>query len=114
MAFPHTVHMDPDIFEHPEEFRYDRFLDPMARSPQGGLLKHHLRPFGGGAHACPGRSFITRETQAFVAMLLLQLDLQLPEEEKRQPLGIVRQRQGASVAHPDRDPMIVEMRVRQH
>lgn len=113
MAFPHTVHMDPDIFDHPEEFRYDRFVDPNARAPQGGLLRHYLKPFGGGAHACPGRSFITRETEAFVAMILLQLDVRLPDEEKGQPLGIVRQRQGASVAHPDRDP-IVEIRLRQH
>ena len=114
MAFPHTVHMDPNIFANPETFQYDRFLDPKAKVAHGGggLLQNYFKPFGGGAHLCPGRKFIGYETRALLAMLLSRLDLQLaPQDQALPPVGIQRQRQGASVAHPDRDP-ILEIRRR--
>jgi len=110
MALPNVMHYDPDIFKDPNVFQYDRFLDPTARSLKGNtLLSSHLRPFGGGAHLCPGRKFIAYESQAFLAMMFVTLDMRLVEGESRP--GILYGLQGISVAHPDRDPKM-EVRVR--
>jgi cytochrome P450 len=77
MVLPNSMHMDPEIFENPETFQYDRFLDPQATSKKGTKLSSHLRPFGGGVHLCPGRKFIGYEARAILAMILLKYDMRL-------------------------------------
>lgn len=109
-SFPSTMHYDPELFDDPETFQYDRFLDPAAKTKKGTLRSSHLRPFGGGVHLCPGRKFISYEASAMLAMMLLQLDMRLSEESSPTP-GVVYSRQGVNVAYPDRDP-IMEVRVR--
>ena len=104
MALPNLVHMDPDIFEEPTKFQYDRFVDPNARSKKGTLLTSHWKPFGGGAHLCPGRKFITYEFQALLAMILLKIDMRFAEGEGKPSVDLGRQ--GASVAQPKHDPTV--------
>lgn len=106
MAYPQTVHMDPTIFEDPCTFQYDRFLDPNKKALNGKLLSTYLRPFGGGAHLCPGRRFISYEARAFLAMLLLKLDMKL--EDASEPIPDIQlHRQVFAVAHPKKDPTFV-------
>ena len=107
MAFPNSMHMDPEIFDNPETFQYDRFLDPDAVTKQGTKLSNHLRPFGGGAHMCPGRKFIGYEARALLAMLLFKYEMRVRPGEIRP--GIDFSRQGMSVSVPERD---VEFEVR--
>ena len=77
MAFPNSMHMDPSIFDHPETFQYDQFLDAEAKSKNGCTLSYYLRPFGGGQHHCPGRKFIGYEARALLAMILLKYKMRL-------------------------------------
>ena len=98
MCLPNTMHMDPDIFDNPQKFQYDRFLDPNATSKKGTKLSTHLRPFGGGVHMCPGRKFIGYEARAMLAMILLNYDMRLKDGETRP--GIDFSRQGMSVKCP--------------
>jgi len=103
MAYPQTVHMDPKIFEDPGTFQFDRFLDPTKKALNGKPLSSFLKPFGGGAHLCPGRKFISYEARAFLAMMLLKLDMKL--EDDSQPIPDIQlHRQGFAVAHPKKDP----------
>ena len=46
MGFTPMIHYDPNEFENPNEFQYDRFLN---------TSKPGVYVFGGGAHMCPGR-----------------------------------------------------------
>lgn len=101
MVFPNLMHMDPEIFDIPETFQYDRFLDPDALTKQGTRLSTHLRPFGGGVHMCPGRKFIGYEARALLAMLLLKYEMRIRPGETRP--GIDFSRQGLSVSVPERD-----------
>ena len=55
MTYPQTVHMDPSIFEDPDTFQYDRFLDPTKKGLNGKPISTYFRPFGGGSHLCPGK-----------------------------------------------------------
>jgi len=112
MSVPNVMHHDPMIFEDPEVYKFDRFLDPKAKTPDGkALLSSQLRPFGGGSHSCPGRKFIDYEARALLAMMLLKLDMQLtPQQPEGEKGGGVPEidftRQGLGVSPPDRDVSI--------
>jgi cytochrome P450 len=101
--------MDPDIFDNPKGFRYDRFLDPDATGKKGTKLSTHLRPFGGGVHMCPGRKFIGYEARAVLATILLNYDVRLKDGETRPEIDFTRQ--GMSVSVPERD-VDIEARIR--
>ena len=109
MAFPAVGHYDEKIFEEPNTYKYDRFVDPDEKARDGSLLLSNVRPWGGGAHLCLGRKFITLEVKAMLAMMMMTLDLQLaPGEEVP---GIDFSKQGVSTDRPSRDP-ILEVRLR--
>lgn len=111
MSFPNTLHFDPDIFQDPETFQYDRFIDHTAKAKNGkSLHSSHSRPFGGGIHLRPDRKFISYEARAMVAMMLLQFDMRLPNGETIPDIDISKQ--GLNVSHPERD-VKMEIRLRQ-
>jgi cytochrome P450 len=109
MSYANYAHYDPDIFEDPEEFKFDRFIDPLARSKKGILLTTHLRVFGGGSHMCPGRKLIGYEARALLAMMFQNFDMQWQKGEKRPEIDFAKQ--GVGMARPNCDP-IVELRLR--
>lgn len=49
-----AVHRDPQVWDHPQEFRPERFL---GKQPSGAIFK----PFGTGPRACIGRAFALHE-----------------------------------------------------
>jgi hypothetical protein len=111
MSFWDVLHSDPDIFDNPDQFQYDRFVNPeqVFTYKSGKKLTHApVMSFGGGSHLCPGRKFIGYEVPLFLAMLMLNFDMRLAEGESRP--GIDLAMQGVGVSHPDRDPK-VEIRV---
>jgi len=112
MACPTLVHYDPEIFDNPQQFQYDRFQD-VSVTKNGKPLVNYVKPFGGGGHLCSGRKFITYETMAILAMMLSRLELRLaPEEETLANVGVDYSRQGIGVLPPTRDP-ILEFRRRE-
>ncbi|KAI0102283.1 cytochrome P450 monooxygenase [Nemania sp. FL0031] len=74
--------VDPEIYENPEEWRGDRFLQ--LRSQSG---KEHAAQlvtttvdhfgFGHGMHACPGRFFAANEMKVALCHLLIKYDWEL-------------------------------------
>jgi len=71
----HTVHMDPEIFENPEEFQPERFLNE-----EGKLQKpKEFMPFSAGQRMCPGDQLAETELQCFFASILHVYDLKNPE-----------------------------------
>ncbi|XP_068427549.1 cytochrome P450 7B1 [Clinocottus analis] len=98
--YPQTMHMDPEIYEDPQAFRLDRFVqDGRERTDffKGGQrLKCFLMPFGSGSSRCPGRHFALNEIKQFLSLLLLYMELQLEEgqsgatlDSSRAGLGIL-------------------------
>jgi len=82
------IHMDPKIYENPEEFKPFRFAD--LRDGDGEGEKHQLvatsteyLPFGHGRHACPGRFFAANELKAMLAHVLLTYDVKTEVEGQR-------------------------------
>ena len=60
--FPPTTHLDPEIYEDPYSFRFDRFLPDESGAParffkDDERVHFNLLPFGAGVSMCPGRFF---------------------------------------------------------
>ncbi|KAL7876198.1 hypothetical protein AOLI_G00111610 [Acnodon oligacanthus] len=86
--YPQLIHMDPDIYPHPMEFRYNRFLDKSGERrsqffKNGRQLKNYLMPFGSGASKCPGRFFAMNEIKQFLTVVLWYYDLHLRDPDSR-------------------------------
>jgi cytochrome P450 len=63
-----VVQRDPRIFEHPEQFRPQRWLDNLLAS----LPKYAYFPFGGGPRVCIGNTFALMELVLVLATLAQQ------------------------------------------
>uniref|UniRef100_A0A665V469 25-hydroxycholesterol 7-alpha-hydroxylase n=1 Tax=Echeneis naucrates TaxID=173247 RepID=A0A665V469_ECHNA len=81
--FPQSMHLDPEIYEEPQTFQFDRFIqDGRPRTgfyKRGQKLKYYLMPFGSGSSICPGRFIAISEIKQFLCLLLLHFDLQLED-----------------------------------
>ena len=110
VAFWDLLHSDPAIFENPEEFQYDRFVnmkDSVYTYKSGKKLPHSpVMSFGGGSHLCPGRKFIAYEVRLFMAMLMLNFDIRLMSPSSYVRPKIDQAQQGLGIAKPDSDPKV--------
>ncbi|KAK7489659.1 hypothetical protein BaRGS_00019054 [Batillaria attramentaria] len=79
--YPPTIHMDPEIFENPETFKHDRFVNAKFYK-YGKELKNPVLTFGS---LCPGKRFSMLQIKWFLMNLINSFDLHLPEGERTQP-----------------------------
>ncbi|XP_075069678.1 cytochrome P450 7B1 isoform X1 [Mixophyes fleayi] len=102
--YPPALHKDPEIYEDPEEYKYDRFVEDGKEKTtfykKGKKLKDFLMPFGSGISKCPGRFFAVNEVKQFLAVLLMYVDME-PVEHK--PLGYDNSRSGLGILLPESD-----------
>ncbi|KAM9589472.1 prostacyclin synthase [Trichechus inunguis] len=73
---------DPEIYTDPEEFKYDRFLNPDGSEKkdfykEGKRLKNYNMPWGAGHNQCLGRSYAINSIKQFVFLMLVHFDLEL-------------------------------------
>ena len=67
------LHLDPAIWgDDAGVFRPKRFLEDSCKTAKSTAA---YRPFGGGTSLCPGRHFVTLETLALTAYILLRFDI---------------------------------------
>lgn len=70
-----AIGRDPSLWEHPEEFRPERFLDTNV-DYKG--LDFELIPFGAGRRGCPGVTFAIAVSELALAKLVHNFDIALP------------------------------------
>lgn len=71
-----VMHSDPSAWgADVREFRPRRFLKQQKTGEEFKQNMSAYRPFGGGASLCPGRHFVTFETMALVAFMVLRFDV---------------------------------------
>ena len=98
-----VLHRDPEIYDDPDRFRFDRFVsDDGARhfSKRGRKVPLPLLPYGGGVSMCPGRFLAHQEIKVFVTHLLKAEEIDLMEPLPGLQLG----RAGLGILPPARDP----------
>ena len=108
LLYTRSVHIDPDIYEAPTEFRYDRFVGQPEFTKGGRHVRFPLLPFGGGKSICPGRHFAINEFKLLVAMLVAGFDFELSVDE---PSEVDLSRIGLGTMPPKSD-IIVSYRFR--
>ncbi|MDN5570240.1 MAG: cytochrome P450 [Propionibacteriaceae bacterium] len=74
---PYATHRMPEVFDRPEEFRPERWLDGL-KPDQGEFV-----PFGGGAHRCLGSVMATTELTVMLATLLARGSYRLEPQRVR-------------------------------
>ncbi|TWW73409.1 Cholesterol 7-alpha-monooxygenase [Takifugu flavidus] len=101
--YPPMLHYDPEIFEDPYEYKFDRFLDENNQEKttftrNGRKLRYFYMPFGSGVTKCPGRFFAVYEIKQFLTLVLTYFDMELldpaiqvpPLDQSRAGLGILQ------------------------
>jgi cytochrome P450 len=68
-----VLHRRPDLYDSPEEFRPERFLD-------GGAESYAWIPFGGGVRRCIGASFAQVEMRTVLREVLKRVRLRAPSQ----------------------------------
>ncbi|XP_072427637.1 cytochrome P450 7B1 isoform X3 [Chiloscyllium punctatum] len=113
VLYPQILHLDPEVYENPEVYKYNRFvengLEKTAFYKRGRKLRYYLMPFGSGSSMCPGRHFAVSEIKMFLAIMLATFDLEIIEGEK--PVGLNNDRAGLGILLPNSD---VQFRYKWH
>jgi cytochrome P450 len=94
----HTLHHDPELWEEPEAFRPERFLE-------GQPQPYSYLPFGGGAHRCLGAALAMLELETAIARITERFDLEPvgpPERPSRRGVTLVPARGATVRARPAR------------
>nr|XP_015208874.1 PREDICTED: cholesterol 7-alpha-monooxygenase-like isoform X1 [Lepisosteus oculatus] len=104
--FPQMIHMDPEIYENPTEFKFNRFLDENGQKKtffykNQRKLKNFLLPFGSGVSECPGRFFAVNEIKQFLALVVFYYDMEL--KDPATPVDIDCSRAGLGILPPKHD-----------
>jgi len=90
VSLPTVMHRDPEIFEDPLTFKWNRFMKSSnGKAPiftkNGKRILRPVDAFGGGQTMCPGRKFARTEIKAVIVSLLLQYDVRFPEGKVPEP-----------------------------
>ena len=72
----HAVHMNPEYWEEPEEFRPERFLTENGQNVQ---KPEQFMPFGVGNRMCLGDNLAEKEFFLFFSSILHTFEFELPE-----------------------------------
>ncbi|CAI9268621.1 unnamed protein product [Lactuca saligna] len=80
-----AIGRDPTLWEEPEEFRPERFLNS---STDYKGLHFELLPFGGGRRGCPGIPFAIIIIELALANMIYKFDLALPDGVKGKDLDM--------------------------
>ncbi|XP_068090886.1 cytochrome P450 7A1-like [Hyperolius riggenbachi] len=105
--YPPTVHQDPEIYEDPQTFKYDRFLDENGKEKtnfylRGKKLKYYYIPFGSGKTKCPGRQFAVYEIKLLMALMICYFEAELVDKNGKVP-PIDQSRAGLGILQPTYD-----------
>uniref|UniRef100_A0A3P8TIP8 Prostacyclin synthase n=1 Tax=Amphiprion percula TaxID=161767 RepID=A0A3P8TIP8_AMPPE len=98
---------DPEIYQEPQKYKYDRFLNEDGSVKKdfykaGRRLKYYTMPWGAGTNGCVGKQFAINTIRQFVYMVLTNYDLELCDPNAQMP-EINASRYGFGMLQPEGD-----------
>ncbi|KAJ8413318.1 hypothetical protein AAFF_G00093140 [Aldrovandia affinis] len=105
--YPQLLHFDPEIYEDPLTYKYDRYLDENRQEKtafykNGRKLRYYYMPFGSGVTKCPGRFFAVHEIKQFLSLLLSYFEMELLDSDVKVP-PLDQSRTGLGILQPTYD-----------
>ncbi|KAM8966875.1 cytochrome P450 7A1-like [Pelodytes ibericus] len=105
--YPQTVHLDPEVYEDPSTFKYDRYLDENLQEKtnfylKGRKLKYYYLPFGSGKTKCPGRQFAVHEIKQLLTLIISYFDVEMIDKNTKSP-PLDQSRAGLGILQPTHD-----------
>lgn len=105
--YPPLLHFDPEIYEDPLTYKYDRYLDVNGQEKScfhrnGRKLRYFYMPFGSGVTKCPGRFFAVHEIKQFLSLILSYFDIELLDSDAKVP-PLDQSRAGLGILQPTYD-----------
>uniref|UniRef100_A0A0E0JBM5 Uncharacterized protein n=1 Tax=Oryza nivara TaxID=4536 RepID=A0A0E0JBM5_ORYNI len=98
-----AIHRDGDVWDAPEEFRPERFVD----SDAGGAVTAPMMPFGLGRRRCPGEGLAVRVVGVSVAALVQCFDWEVGDDD------VVDMTEGGGLTMPMATPLAAVCRPRE-
>ncbi|XP_039971381.1 prostacyclin synthase-like [Xiphias gladius] len=109
--FPfNSPQMDPEIYQEPQKYKYDRFLNEDGSGKTdfykgGRQLKYYTMPWGAGTNGCVGKQFAINTIRQFVYMVLTNYDLELCDPNSQMP-DVNASRYGFGMLQPEGDLLV--------
>ncbi|XP_070758027.1 prostacyclin synthase-like [Enoplosus armatus] len=109
--FPfNSPQMDPEIYQEPQKYKYDRFLNEDGSVKRdfykgGRRLKYYTMPWGAGTNGCVGKQFAINTIRQFVYMVLTNYDLELCDPNAQMP-EVNASRYGFGMLQPEGDMLV--------
>ncbi|XP_044024870.1 prostacyclin synthase-like [Siniperca chuatsi] len=109
--FPfNSPQMDPEIYQEPQKYKYDRFLNEDGSVKRdfykgGRRLKYYTMPWGAGTNGCVGKQFAINTIRQFVYMVLTNYDLELSDPNAKMP-EVNASRYGFGMLQPEGDLLV--------
>jgi cytochrome P450 len=98
-----AIHRNGDVWDAPEEFRPERFVD----SDAGGAVTAPMMPFGLGRRRCPGEGLAMRVVGVSVAALVQCFDWEVGDDD------VVDMTEGGGLTMPMATPLAAVCRPRE-
>ncbi|XP_070814781.1 prostacyclin synthase-like [Chaetodon trifascialis] len=109
--FPfNSPQMDPEIYQEPQKYKYDRFLNEDGFVKRdfykgGRRLKYYTMPWGAGTNGCVGKQFAINTIRQFVYTVLTNYDLELCDPNAQMP-EVNASRYGFGMLQPEGDLLV--------
>ncbi|XP_065132273.1 cytochrome P450 7A1 [Paramisgurnus dabryanus] len=105
--YPPMLHFDPEIYDDPMTYKYDRYLDENGQEKtsfyrNGRKLRYFYMPFGSGVTKCPGRFFAVHEIKQFLSLILSYFEMELLDSDVKVP-PLDQSRAGLGILQPTYD-----------
>lgn len=100
---PYATHRDPRWFDHPDQFRPQRWLDGSTDD----LHRSAWIPFGGGARVCYGQNFAMAEIILVLAVMIRRFEFAMPPGQSE---AIEAKLSGSFMLQLKNDPVLLTTR----